>query len=111
MPKKVSRKKKKHSYKRVVDNKMRDYGDIDFDKSVIRVNKKKSKQWTKKHKKAGILDTIAHEEMHRKHPQMSEKVVKKKAEKQVGSMGKREKAKNYSKYIAQRKTQKNRRAG
>lgn len=103
--------KKRKKYKRIVDNKMRNYGDIDDDKKVIRINKKKSKEWTKKHKKPGVLDTIVHEETHRKHPKMGEKAVKKKTKKQIKQMGQKQKVKEYSKYITQRKAQRNRRAG
>ena len=85
-------------WKRKTDNKMKDYGEIDYHRGSIRINKKKSKSYGKKHKVAGILDTIVHEEMHRKHPKMTERVVRKKTKKVIKKMSRRVKNKNYSKY-------------
>ena len=48
---------------------MKDYGDTDFDNKEIRVNPKKR----------GLLNTIIHEELHRKHPDKPEKWIRKKA--------------------------------
>lgn len=98
---------KKKKYKRVVDNKMRGYGDIDFDNHIIRVNKKRSKEYSKKNKKAGVLDTIVHEETHRKHPRMHEKTVRKKTKKAVKKMSQSQKNREYKKYISERKKQRN----
>jgi hypothetical protein len=81
-------------WKRVVDNKMRWYGDIDYDKRIIRVNKS-----SKKNKKMGdIINTIVHEETHRLHPKMYERNVKKFVVKKLNRMGKKQKQKLYSKY-------------
>ncbi len=81
-------------YKRVVDNHMRFFGDIDYEKRKIRLNKSK-----KKNKKPGeILNTIVHEEMHRRHPSMHEKTIKKETKRQLAKMSKRQKEKYYSKY-------------
>ena len=77
--KKPTKSKKKDGYKRVIDNKMKDYGEIDEKKKVIRIRKKPFK--TKKWKKGEVLDSIVHEETHRKHPKMLEKTVYKKAKK------------------------------
>lgn len=93
----MGKKRQKHSYKYVVDNKMRNYGDIDTDKRIIRINKKASRQWSKEHRGAGLLDSIVHEETHRKHPRMGEKAIKRKTKQQVKHMSKRQKAKSYSK--------------
>lgn len=79
-------------FKRFVDNRMKWQGDCDTDKKVIRINKKKSK------KKSSVIDTIVHEEMHAKHPRMTEKSVYKKTPKVVKSLGKKRKAKLYSRY-------------
>lgn len=78
-------------YKRKVDNKMRSYGDTDYEKKVVRVNKSK-----KKNKRPGeVLDTIVHEKMHVRHPKMHEKTVVKRTRKVVKTMSKKEKAKHY----------------
>lgn len=79
-------------YKYKTDNKMRDSADIDYDKRIIRVNKKKSRN-----EKGGILDSIVHEEMHRLHPQMHEKTVRKKTTAKIKKMGKKQKSRLYSK--------------
>ena len=54
---------------REVDTKMKCYGDVDLDNNHIRVNPKKG----------GLLNTIIHENLHIKHPRMSEKNIAKKA--------------------------------
>ncbi|MCH8069283.1 MAG: transposase [Candidatus Marinimicrobia bacterium] len=65
--------KGKDGYTRKVDNTMKGFGETDFKKKVIRINKSK-----KKNKRKGeILDTIVHEEQHRIHPGMKEKNIKK----------------------------------
>ena len=71
---------------------MRSDGEIDFEKKVIRVNKPGSK----KHK-GGIIDTVVHEDMHRLHPRMSEKVVRKKTATKIERMSSKSKTKQYSK--------------
>ena len=94
----MAKKKKKKKYKRRVDNKMRDYGEIDYHTGAIRINKKASKKWGKKHKKAGVLDTIVHEEIHARHQKMGERAVVKRTKKKVKKMSKRQKVKHYSRY-------------
>ena len=79
-------------WKRKVDNRMRWQGETDTDKKVIKINKKKSK------KKTSIIDTIAHEEMHVKHPKMHEKTVYKKTKHKVKSLSRKSKQRLYSKY-------------
>lgn len=79
-------------YKRVVDNRMRWQGDTDLEKKVIRVNKVKSKR------KSSIIDTMVHEEMHAKHPQMYERTVATKTKGRVRTMGPQAKARLRSKY-------------
>lgn len=81
-------------WKRIIDNKMRYHGEIDTDKKVIRINKSK-----KKNKKKGeVLDTILHEETHRKHPNMHEKNVVKTAKHLMKSLSDSKKRKLYSLY-------------
>jgi len=77
---------------------MRAYGDIDYDKRIIRINKVRSKKWAKKHKKAGVLDTIVHEDLHRQHPRMSERVIIKKTKDTIRRMSRMRKRKYYSKF-------------
>lgn len=81
-------------YKRVVDNHMRWHGDIDEDKKIIRVNKSKKKN---KHR-GEILDTIVHEETHRKHQKMHEKTVYKKTRKIISRLSKKAKKRLYALY-------------
>lgn len=69
-------------FKRVVDNKMRGYGDIDLKKKVIRVNKARCKT----RQKGEIIDTIVHEELHRLHPKKGEREIEKLTTKKVKSM-------------------------
>lgn len=78
---------KKH-YKLQVDNKMRCYGDTDIEKKAIRINKKKSEA---SERKGEVLDTIVHETMHAKHPQMHERTVRKKTKVLVKKLNKRQK--------------------
>ena len=64
-------------WKTIEDNKMRWHGDIDYDKKIIRINRSK-----KKNKKKGeVEDTMTHEELHRIHPNMSEKNVQNRTKK------------------------------
>lgn len=81
-------------WKRIVDNKMRWHGDIDDEKKIIRVNKSKEDN----RKPGEILDTIIHEETHRKHPKMKEETVKSVTKKLMASLSPREKGKLYGKY-------------
>lgn len=82
-------------YKRVIDNKMRNFGDTDFLKRVIRVNKKKSK---KLGGRGEVLDTIYHEEMHAKHPKMKEKSVRVRTVREIKKLTPSQKRKYYQKY-------------
>lgn len=79
-------------WKRVVDNKMRSQGDIDLDNRVIRVNKQKSKA------KSSVIDTIVHEEMHRVHPQIHEKNIRRLTSQRVSKMSYAQRQRLYSKY-------------
>lgn len=64
------------SYTRKVDRKMKDYGEIDEKKKVIRVNPKKG----------DLLNTVLHEEAHRIYPKLTEKQIRKKADKKETTM-------------------------
>jgi hypothetical protein len=72
------RKRKYDKYTRKIDRKMRSYGEIDYDKKVIRVNPS--------YKRGELLNTIIHEELHRKHPDWNEKKVKKESTKREKSL-------------------------
>ena len=59
--------KKQKSWRWVVDNRMRDYGEIDYVRRIIRVNHAI-------HKRNGeaLIDTLFHEELHRLFPRLGE---------------------------------------
>lgn len=92
--------RKKFKYQ--VDNKMRGaYGETDFEKRLIRINKKRHKSPTAKkitpkangHEHLG--KTIYHEETHRKYPKMTEREVRKR-EKNWHKLPTKEKKRLYS---------------
>ena len=83
----MSKKKPKKPFRFKKNGKMLSDGDIDFDKKIIRINKTRSK----KHK-GGIIDTIVHEDMHRLHPQMSEKSIRKRTTARIKKMSVKAKA-------------------
>ena len=54
----------------VVDNRMRDYGAIDYSRRIIRINRDI-------HKREGesLIDTLFHEELHRLFPYLGERTI------------------------------------
>lgn len=58
-------------WKRKIDRRMKSYGDTDEDEKVIRINPQRGE----------LLNTIIHEELHRRFPKMTEKEIDKKAKK------------------------------
>lgn len=74
---------------------MKGFGETDFNKRLIRVNKKRCKD---EGSCGEVIDTIVHEELHAKHPSMSEKGVVKKAAKLTAKMSTKRKRRLYSKY-------------
>lgn len=89
-------------WKTVVDNGMRGaYGETDYEKKRIRINK--SRHLSKNVKRINrnkdgtenMLDTIVHENMHRKHPAMKEKTVRKRTKTMIKNMSKRSKRRYY----------------
>lgn len=91
-------------YKRVVNNKLPYFGDIDEDKKVITINKKIHEKAKKKgifgipKKDSTIINTIVHEEKHRLHPRMHEKTVRKETQKDVKKLSQKQKHKLYARY-------------
>lgn len=96
----------KRVFKKVSDKKGPLYGETDYAKKTIKINRATHKtkgdhpSWVKKNPDgtANLLDTIVHEEMHKQHPKMKEKTVRKLTPKKVKKMSKKLKAKLYSKY-------------
>ncbi len=97
----------KHHKMRKVDNKMRSFGDFDEKTGIIRINKKMSKQRSftghgkivkKKGRYPELLDTIVHEEYHKKNPKASEKKTRNVTKRLVKKMGRKAKAKAYARY-------------
>jgi hypothetical protein len=58
------------------DKHMRAFGAIDYRKKIIRVNSTKG----------DLVNTILHEEMHRKHPGMPHRTLNKKVRKKIARM-------------------------
>src|SRR5262245_23982938 len=54
----------------VVDNRMRDYGDIDYERRVIRINRVMHQG-----ERGALIDTIFHEELHRLFPSLGESAI------------------------------------
>jgi hypothetical protein len=54
----------------IVDDRMRDYGETDYERRVIRINRIM-------HRKYGesLIDTLFHEELHRKFPLLGERTI------------------------------------
>lgn len=73
-----------------MDNRSKWSGWVDTDKHIIAINKKKSK------KKGSVIDTIIHEELHRKHPKAWEKAIDKMARKSLKRTGRKQKSKLYA---------------
>ena len=86
------KKRKNKKYKRIVDNKLRYQGETDINRKIIKINKKASK------KKSTVIDTIAHEELHAKHPKMTEKRVRIETKNKLKRMSENKKHKLYSLY-------------
>jgi len=77
--------KKYKGYKVKVDNKMKNFGETDDEKKVVRINKKKSL------KKGGVIelkDTIFHERYHVDHPGALERTTRKKTKQYVNKIKK-----------------------
>lgn len=89
----------KKKYRRIVDNRMKWYGETDTDKKIIKVNKRKSKNKpTHKKRHPEVLDTIVHEETHARHPEMHEKTVRIETRNKLKRMAENNKRKFYGLY-------------
>ena len=92
--------------KRIVDNKMRDYGEENDHTHTIRVNKALSKRDPNLIRPVnkgashypGVLDTIVHEEMHARNPRLTEKQVWKRTRKKMVTMKPQAKQKAYKRF-------------
>lgn len=54
----------------VIDNKMRCYGEVDFDQRIVRINKRLHKR-----NREQLIDTLLHEELHIRYPLLSERGI------------------------------------
>lgn len=98
--------KKPKKWKRKVDNRMHSYGEVDYNKKLIRVNKKKARKnpLLKRpinkhaHRYPDVLDTIVHEEMHVSHPKRTEKQVRRMTKNKIKRMSPKQKKKHYNKF-------------
>ena len=54
----------------VVDNRMRDYGAIDYSRRIIRINRDIHKR-----ERESLIDTLFHEELHRLFPYLGERTI------------------------------------
>lgn len=94
--------RKKWKYQQ--DNKMRGaFGETDYDKKLIRINKKRHKSKSaakispKKNGDEHLGKTIYHEELHRKHPKWTERKVRQHEKKDWKKLTPAQKKKYYSK--------------
>ena len=98
--------KDKKIWKHVIIKHKSLYGETDFQKKTIGVNKAFHKSKgnhrgdIKKNKdgSASLIDSMIHEEIHAKHPKMLEKTVRKVTPRKVKKMSKKEKQKEYNKF-------------
>jgi hypothetical protein len=54
----------------VIDNKMRAYGEVDFDQRIVRINKALHER-----NREQLIDTLLHEELHIRYPLLSERGI------------------------------------
>jgi hypothetical protein len=87
-------KAKRFTYKE--DKHMRAFGDIDYQKKVIRVNPTKG----------DLVNTILHEEMHRKHPDMSHRTLNKQVKQKIARMDVKAHMKMLKKFLQKTKRKK-----
>ena len=76
-------------WKKSVDNRMRTFGDIDYEKKKIRINPKKG----------DVIDTVLHEWAHQQFPNKTEKQIKNIAREKNKEISLRQKVEKLKKYI------------
>ena len=81
--------KKKSKWKKSVDNRIRTFGDINYEKKKIRINPKKG----------DVIDSIIHENLHKTYPNMTEKQIKNKAAQKNKELSLRKKVELLKEYI------------
>lgn len=77
---------------------MKYYGETDFDRGVIRINKKKARKSAKRGVRGELLDTIVHEELHAKYPNKGERKIIEMTKKSIKNMSPTQKAKFYKRF-------------
>jgi len=85
----INYEKKKSKWKKSVDNKMRTFGDINYEKKKIRINPKKG----------DVIDSIIHENLHKTYPNMTEKQIKNKAAQKNKELSLRKKIQLLKEYV------------
>ncbi len=78
---------------------MHGFGMTDLDKKVMTINKKRNKQ---SKARGELIDSIAHEVLHVKHPKASEKKVQDMTPKFTKKLSAKAKAKLYGKFVKTR---------
>jgi hypothetical protein len=78
-------------WKWVVDDRMRDYGETDYERRIVRINC----ELHRKHR-VSLLDTLLHEELHVQYPFLSERMVCELTSANLSSLTARDKARLYA---------------
>ena len=76
----------------VVDDRMRDYGETDYERRIVRINC----ALHRKHR-VSLLDTLLHEELHAQYPFLSERMVRELTAARLPYLSARDKARLYAK--------------
>jgi len=79
-------------WKWVVDDRMRDYGETDYERRIVRINC----ELHRKHR-VSLLDTLLHEELHVQYPFLSERMVCELTSARLSCLTARDKARLYAK--------------
>ena len=79
-------------WKWVVDDRMRDYGETDYESRIVRINC----ALHRKHR-VSLLDTLLHEELHVQYPFLSERMVCELTSARLSCLTARDKARLYAK--------------
>ena len=88
-------------YKIKIDNKMEAFGEVDFDKKIIKINRKahikakKKALWDIPQKDSTLINTLLHEKMHIAHPKMKERNIRKITREKLIEMSKKIKNRLY----------------